>query len=202
MKIVRVYENLGRLLAGRIDFNKFVDGVAKAFNNYIVTAAYDALAGITANTYNLSETYVKTGSVSADDLLALVAHVEAATGKKAMILGTKAALRKLGSEVTYSAEQNSDLYNKGYIGKMAGVDVVALEQAHKPGTAEFALADDALWVIAADDKPVKVVNSGDGLLIERSATDNADLTQEYVYAQSIGVGVICAAKLGYWYSIA
>ena len=29
MKIVRVYENLGRLLAGRIDFNKFVDGVAK-----------------------------------------------------------------------------------------------------------------------------------------------------------------------------
>ena len=32
MYIVRVYENLGRLLAGRIDFNKFVDGVAKAFN--------------------------------------------------------------------------------------------------------------------------------------------------------------------------
>ncbi|MBR2399436.1 MAG: hypothetical protein IKA96_05710, partial [Alistipes sp.] len=66
----------------------------------------------------------------------------------------------------------------------------------------FALADDALWVIAADDKPVKVVNEGDGLLIDRDPSANADLTQEYVYGQGIGVGVICASKLGYWNSIA
>ena len=202
MKIVRVYENLGRLLAGRIDFNKFVDGVAKAFNEYIVSAAYAALAGITANTYNLNSTYVKSGSMDAEALLELVNHVEAATGKKAAIIGTKTAVRKLGSEVTYSAEQNSDLYNKGYIGKFAGTDVIALEQAHIPGTSDFALADDALFVIAADDKPVKVVNEGEGLLIDRDPSANADLTQEYVYGQGIGVGVICAAKLGYWHSIA
>ena len=202
MKIVRVYENLGRLLAGRIDFNKFVDGVAKAFNEYIVSAAYAALAGITANTYNLNSTYVKSGSMDAEALLELVNHVEAATGKKAAIIGTKTAVRKLGSEVTYSAEQNSDLYNKGDIGKFAGTDVIALEQAHIPGTSDFALADDALFVIAADDKPVKVVNEGEGLLIDRDPSVNADLTQEYVYGQGIGVGVICAAKLGYWHSIA
>lgn len=202
MKIVRVYENLGRLLAGRIDFNKFVDGVAKAFNEYIVSAAYAALAGITANTYNLNSTYVKSGSMDAEALLELVNHVEAATGKKAAIIGTKTAVRKLGSEVTYSAEQNSDLYNKGYIGKFAGTDVIALEQAHIPGTSDFAHADDALFVIAADDKPVKVVNEGEGLLIDRDPSVNADLTQEYVYGQGIGVGVICAAKLGYWHSIA
>lgn len=156
MKIVRVYENLGRLLAGRIDFNKFVDGVAKAFNDYIVTSGYAAIAGITANTYNLDSTYVKSGSLDLDALLTLVNHVEAATGKKAMIIGTKTAVRKLGDDVTYSAEQNSDLYNKGYIGKFYGTEVVALEQAHIPGTSTFALAEDALWVIAADDKPVKV----------------------------------------------
>lgn len=183
MKIIRVYENLGRLLAGRIDFNKFVDGVAKAFNEYIVSAAYAALAGITANTYNLDSTYVKSGSMDAEALLELVNHVEAATGKKAVILGTKTAVRKLGAEVTYSAEQNTDLYHKGYIGKFAGTDVVALEQAHIPGTSDFALADDALWVIAADDKCVKVVNEGDGLLIERDPTQNADLTQELEYAK-------------------
>ena len=202
MKIVRVYENLGRLLAGRIDFNKFVDGVAKAFNEYIASAAYTALAGITSNTYNLDSTYVKSGSMDAEALLELVNHVEAATGKKAAIIGTKTAVRKLGSEVTYSAEQNADLYNKGYIGKFLGTDVIALEQAHIPGTSDFALADDALFVIAADDKPIKVVNEGEGLLIDRDPSVNADLTQEYVYGQGIGVGVICAAKLGYWHSIA
>ena len=52
------------------------------------------------------------------------------------------------------------------------------------------------------DKPVKVVNEGEGLLIDRDPSANADLTQEYVYGQGIGVGVICAAKLGYWHSIA
>nr|DAO56444.1 MAG TPA: capsid protein [Caudoviricetes sp.] len=201
MKIVRVYENLGRLLAGRIDFNKFVDGVAKAFNEYIVTAAYTALAGLTANTYNLDSTYVKSGSLDTDAFLELVNHVASSTGKKPVILGTKSAVRKLGDDVTYSAEQNSDLYNKGYIAKFVGTDVVALEQAHVPGTSDFALADDALWIVAADDKPIKVVNEGDGLLIERDATQNADLTQEYVYAQGVGVGVVCAAKLGYWNSI-
>lgn len=201
MKIVRVYENLGRLLAGRIDFNKFVDGVAKAFNEYIVTAAYTALAGLTANTYNLDSTYVKSGSLDTDAFLELVNHVASSTGKKPVILGTKSAVRKLGDDVTYSAEQNSDLYNKGYIAKFVGTDVVALEQAHIPGTSDFALADDALWIVAADDKPIKVVNEGDGLLIERDATQNADLTQEYVYAQGVGVGVVCAAKLGYWNSI-
>lgn len=202
MKIVRVYENLGRLLAGRIDFNKFVDGVARAFNNYIATAACTALAGITANTYNLSSTYVKSGSLSADSLLELVNHVEASAGKKATILGTKTAVRKIGSDVTASAEQNADLYNQGYIGRFAGTKVVGLEQAHIPGTSDFALPDDALWVFASEDKPIKVVNSGEGLLIERDATENADLTQEYIYAQGIGCGVVCAAKLGYWYSIA
>lgn len=202
MKIVRVYENLGRLLAGRIDFNKFVDGVSKAFKDYIVTAAYTALAGLSASTYGLSETYVKTGSMSSEKLLELVAHVEAATGKKANIIGTKVAVRKLGSEVSQSNEQNADLYNQGYIGKYFGTSVIALEQAHVPGTSKFALADDALWIIAADDKFIKVVNEGDGLLMERDASQNADLTQEYIYGQGVGVGVVCAAKMGYWNSIA
>lgn len=201
MKIVRVYENLGRLLAGRIDFNKFVDAVSKAFKDYIVTAAYTALAGLTASTYGLSETYVKSGSMPSEKLLELVAHVEAATGKKANIIGTKVAVRKLGSEVSQSNEQNADLYNQGYIGKYFGTSVIALEQAHVPGTSKFALADDALWIIAADDKFIKVVNEGDGLLMERDASQNADLTQEYIYGQGVGVGVACAAKMGYWNSI-
>lgn len=201
MKMVRVYENLGRLLAGRIDFNKFIDGVAKAFNDYIVTAAYVALAGLSSSTYGLNATYVKSGSITPEKLLELVAHVEAATGKKARIIGTKVAVRKLGSEVTQSAEQNTDLYNQGYFGKFYGTEVIALEQAHVPGTSDFALADDALWIVASDDKFVKVVNEGDGLLIERDATSNADLTQEYIYGQAFGVGVVCAAKVGYWHSI-
>ena len=31
---------------------------------------------------------------------------------------------------------------------------------------------------------------------EKPAADNADLTQEYVYIQAYGTGVICGEKLG------
>lgn len=200
-KAVRVYENLGRLLAGRIDFSKFVDGVGKAFVDYVAEAAYNALKGITSSTYGLNSTYVKSGSISEANLLTLVEHVEAATGKKATIVGTRTALRKLGSAVTYSAEQNSDLYNEGFIGKVVGTPCVAIPQAHKAGTDVFAIEDDSLFIIAGDDQPIKVVNEGDGLMVERDATVNNDLTQEYVYIQKVGVGVLVAEKLGYWHSI-
>lgn len=201
MKIVRVYENLGRLLAGRIDFDQFVKAVAKAFTDYVTLASYTALAGITTSTEGLNATYVKSGSISEANLLTLIEHVEAATHMSATIVGSKTAVRKLGSAVTYSAEQNTDLYNMGYIGKMAGVPVVAFNQVHIPGTDTFAFADDALWIVASGDKPIKVVNVGEGLMLDKDPYANADLTKEYIYAQEIGVAFVCGAKMGFWKAI-
>lgn len=201
VKAIRVYEELSRLLAGRIDWNKFVDGVAKAFLHEMARMAYNALANITASTVGLNATYVKSGSISEANLLTLVEHVEAATGKKAKILGTKTAIRKLGASVTTSNELNSDLYNLGYYGKIAGVPTFAIEQSHAPGTDNFEIANDALWILAGDDKPVKFVNVGEGLLIEKEATDNADLTMEYIYIQEAGCAIALSQKMGYWYNI-
>lgn len=202
MKMVRVYENLGRLMANRIDFNTFVDGVSSAYTNLITGEAIAELKGITTATAGLNSTYVKSGSLTETALLEMVDHVEAATGKRAAILGTRAAIRlKLGNAVTTSAEINTDLYNQGFVGRVSGVPTIGLPQAHDPGTDNFLLPNDALWIIASDDKFIKVVDEGEGLLIERDAADNADLTREYIYGQAMGVGTVCAAKLGYWYSI-
>lgn len=195
MKIVRVYENLGRLLAGRIDFSKFVEGVAKAFKDYITDAAYAAINGLSAATEGLSDTYVIGGTPGEDDIVALIEHVEAATGKPARIIGTKAALRKLDPALVGELYKD-DMYKLGYFGNFNGTPCIRMNQAHKPGTEVFALNDGKIWIIAGDDKPIKVVNEGEGLLIDRDPTLNADLTQEYVYGQPIGVGVIVAQKLG------
>lgn len=197
MKVVRVYEELNRLLSGRVDFNTFVDNVAKAFNQAVLNAAYDAINGITEDTVGLSSTYVVAANASASEeaLLTLVEHVEAATGKSATIYGTKSALRKVET-AQVADEALSDLYNIGYYGKFNGVPMVALRQAHKPGTDTFAMNDKKLFVVASDDRPIKVVNEGEGLLIERDPSENNDLTQEYIYGQSVGVGAICADKLG------
>lgn len=192
---VRVYENLGRLLAKRIDFNKFVEGIAKAFDQYILTKAYEAIAGISSDTKGLDSTYVVTGSYSEDSLLTLIDHVEAATGKTARILGTRAALRKVTTAVVADSAKE-DMYNLGYYGRFNGTDMYALKQVHVPGTNTFAISDSKLWIVAGDDQFIKVVNEGEGLLIERDATLNNDLTQEAFYTQNIGVGVLCAEKIG------
>lgn len=195
MKIVRVYENLGRLLAGRITFDEFVTGVANSFNQRNLQDAYDAIAGITADTAGMEADYVVSGTYSEDDLVELVEHIEAATGKVAKIYGTKAALRKVTTAVTGDMTQ-TDMYNLGYYGRFNGTEMVALRQAHKPGTTEFILDDTKLFVIAGDDKPIKFVNEGTGLMIERDPYDNNDLTQEYIYGQATGVGVLCAEAMG------
>lgn len=195
MKMVRVYEGLERLLSGRITFDKFVEGVSRSFNQQILADAYAALTGVTSNTAGLNAEYVKSGTYDEDTLIALVEHVEAATGKTARILGTKSALRKVKT-ASVSDEANSDMYNVGYYGKFNGTDMVCLKQAHKLGTSEFALNDKQIFVVASDDKPIKMVNEGEGLLIEKDATSNNDLTQEYIYGQKYGVGVICADKIG------
>lgn len=74
--------------------------------------------------------------------------------------------------------------------------MICMRQVHKVGTSVFALDDSKLYIIAGDDKPVKIVNEGEGLLYEGDATANNDLTQEYVYGQTFGVGVVCAEKMG------
>ncbi|MGN0819849.1 MAG: hypothetical protein ACI4M6_05580 [Christensenellaceae bacterium] len=197
MKIARVYEELNRLLSGKVDFNTFVDRVAKSYKQHVLNDAYKALEAITQDTVGFDANYVVGSNASGAEaaLLALVAHVEAYTGKPARILGTKAALRKVPNAVM-SDEAKSDLYNVGYFGKFNGTEMVCLRQVHKPGTSEFALNDSKVYVVAGDDKPIKVVNEGEGILLEGEATANNDLTKEYVYGQPMGVGVACSGKMG------
>jgi hypothetical protein len=192
MKFVRVYENLGRLLAGRIDFNTFIDGVANAFNKQILADAYAAIDAISSSTAGLSQNYVLTGSFDEDETLELIDRVEAATGSSAKIIGTRSALRKMNADII-SDEAKSDMYNIGYYGKWNGVPMICIKQnISKDGA--FLLSNDKVLIIASDDKPIKVVNVGDGYMDDSAV--NADMTKEYQYGQEFGVGTICAAALG------
>lgn len=197
VKVVRIYEELNRLLAGKVSFDKFVENVAKSFKQKILADAYKAISEMSQTTVGLDANYVVAGTGSGDEdaLIDLIQHVEAATGKEARIYGTKAALRKVSTAVV-SDEAKRDLYEMGYYGKFNGTEMICMRQVHKVGTSVFALDDSKLYIIAGDDKPVKIVNEGEGLLYEGDATANNDLTQEYVYGQTFGVGVVCAEKMG------
>ena len=101
VKSIRVYEELSRVLAGRVDFNDLIAKVSESYQKRILEDIYKVWAGITAN--QIGATYYQMrGSYDEATLLDLIAHVEAAgNGGQAMILGTKKALRNLAPSGIY-----------------------------------------------------------------------------------------------------
>lgn len=169
--------------------------VGKAFTNQIALDALACLNNISASTAGLSDKYVKSGSFTTANMDEIIDHVEAASGASAKICGTRGALKKVADAVV-SNEAKDDIYNFGYYGKYSGTPMLRMKQAHKPGTDVFALSNTKVFVIAGDDKPIKIVNEGTGIMNVKEATDNADLTQEYVYIQPVGVGLVLNSKIG------
>lgn len=192
---VRIFDDISRFMAGRIDWNAMLDKVARSFRAEILNDIYATFNGISSSTQGLNSTYVTGGSYDEDAILTLVEHVEATTGMSASIFGTKSTLRKCATAVVSDGARD-DYYNIGYYGKLAGVPMIGVKNRHAIGTDNFIVSDNKLCVIASNDKPVKYVTEGEGIILENDGTRNSDLTMEYLYTEKFGVSVLAADKLG------
>lgn len=192
LKVVRIYEELNRVLSGRVDFNDFINKVAESFRQKLLNDVYGLWSGATAADLGGVTYFPTAGTYDEEDLLDLIAHVEAAAGgKPATIVGTKKAIRNLVPSIQGDGFK-SDLYNLGYAGKFYGTPVVVTPQRHKVGSTDFVLKDDVLTIIAGDDKPIKVVYEGNPIVLMGDPTTNADFTQEYFYGEKYGMGIVLA----------
>lgn len=198
LKGIKIYEELRRVLAGRVDFNKLIDKVAESFQKKINNDIY---AAVKAGFDGLISPYKESGSFDESKLTEIIDHVEAATGKKAFILGSKQAVRKItGVKGADSTSAKEDLYAMGYFGHFYTTPIIVMENAHKVGSTDFVLGND-LYIVASDDKFVKFVTEGDTLIIPGDALGNSDLSQEYFMAERYGISVIFAESFG-CYSLA
>ena len=198
LKGIKIYEELRRVLAGRVDFNELIDKVAESFQKKINNDIY---AAVKAGFDGLISPYKANGSFDESKLTEIIDHVEAATGKKAFILGSKQAVRKItGVKGADSTSAKEDLYAMGYFGHFYTTPIIVMENAHKVGGTDFVLGND-LYIVASDDKFVKFVTEGDTLIIPGDALGNADLSQEYFMAERYGISVIFAESFG-CYSLA
>ena len=194
LKVVRIYEEMNRVLSGRVDFNTMINSVAESFRQKLLNDAYALWAGATAEQLGGVTYFPVAGAYNEDELLDLISHVEAAAGgKKATIVGTKKAVRKLAASIQ-SDSAKEDLYNMGYYGKFYGTPVVVTPQRHKIGTDEFVMEDDVLTIIAGDQKPIKIVYEGDPIVLMGDPLSNADFTQEYFYGAKYGMGIVLAGN--------
>lgn len=183
---IETYEELNRLLAGRINIVEFVDKIRRSFMHKrldtIYTTFYNGISGLPA-------AFGKTGTYAEADLQDLIAHVEASTGGNAIIVGTKKALSKVTTAVI--SESAKERYNQaGFYGVFNGTPMMAIKQSHKVGTHEFAISDNDLWIVTANDKPIKFVTEGDAIFEQGQATNNADRTVDILAGERYGVAIV------------
>ena len=197
MKMVRIYEELNRILAGRVDFNHMIDKVGESFKQKILDDVYALYSGLTATDLGgVAYFPAVANAYDEEDLLEVIAHVEAAAGgKTATLIGTKKAIRQLIPSIVADSYKE-DNYNMGYAGKFYGTPVIAVPQRHKVGTTTFAFPDDVITIVAGDERPIKVVRRGEPIVLLGNPMDNADLTQEYLYGEAYGVGLVAATNSG------
>ena len=192
LKFVKIYEELNRVLSGRVDFNEFIADVSESFRKKLLDDIYTLWNGATDTDFGGTTYFPAAGAYNEDALLDLIGHVEAAAGgKSATILGTKKAVRKLMPSIQSDGAKD-DLYNMGYCGKFFGTPVVATPQRHKVNSTDFVLADDVLTIVAGEGKPIKCVYEGDPVMVIGDPMANGDLTQEYMYGEKYGLGIILA----------
>lgn len=192
LKVVKIYEELNRVLSGRVDFNEFINKVSESFRQKLLNDIYTLWSGATANDFGGVTYFPAAGACDEEELLDLISHVEAAAnGKPASIIGTKKAVRNLAPSIQ-GTDSERDIYNLGYYGKFYGTPVVVAPQRHKVGSTEFTLSDDILTIIAGDDKPIKCVYEGNPIVLMGDPMSNGDLTQEYLYGEKYGMGIVLA----------
>lgn len=189
---IKIYEELDRFLAGRINWESMVDRVMLSYGNEVAIRIHNAIF----DAYDsLNPPFSQSGTFDETKLLELIAHVEASTGQKASVFGTKKALSQI--EVDNSSDAMKDKLNLlGHYGMFRGTELIELPQAYKPGTYEFAVVDDFLLVVPNTEKIVKVVLEGDVYVYDTEAGERNDEQIEFYFGRKVGVGVLKADRYG------
>ena len=84
-------------------------------------------------------------------------HIEARTGEKVHIYGTKLALRSLPQE-NVSEKVKDSINETGYYGMIAGIQMFEIPQSHKYGSDDFIIDNNFVLLIPENgDRMVKVI---------------------------------------------
>lgn len=191
---VKIYEEFERFMTGMVDWVEMINTIARSFDQYIMLMIYTAIR----SAYNgLTAPYKVTGSWDIDEFNDLVMHVEAATGQRPMVLGTRKALSKaIPAYVNIGSGQVDDRNRDGYFRTIDGTTLMELRQGHIPGTDQFAIEDDFLLVIPNGEKVIKFIDEGETWIHETGGGQNQDDSKEYTVRRKMGVAAVTNAKYG------
>ena len=186
LKTVHVYEEANLLLSGRMDIVEFIEKMEKSFMNRRGSDIYTTfLNGI--NTLNAA--FTENGAYDEGQLLHVVEHVQAATGRTPMVVGTRLALRNVTTAIV--SEKMRESHNElGYYGSFNGINMMSIPQVHAQGTYNFLITNNDLFVVTSDTNPVKFITEGDIIMEQSSMFDKADMSVDIFAGERNGTGLV------------
>lgn len=183
----KIYVEFERFLAGNVNWQTLVNRVALSFTNKMQTQIYEAFA----KSYDAVRTVRKaTGTYDEDKLIGIAQHIQTASGGKPVaVYGTLSALRKVSKGADASSTMKDKIAKVGYLDTVGGLDLIALPQAYKAGTEEFAIDDNTLLVLPQGEKIVSVVLEGDAIVNDTDPMVRNDMQREFVTMKKYGLQV-------------
>lgn len=191
---VKVYAEFEKFLAGHVNWRGYIDRIAKSFANHLQVKIAEAFV----NSYDaLRATRKQTGEFNRDELIAIARHVQVSSGgKKVAVYGSTSALAKISEHAQLSEKVKDEMNQLGYTGKLVGYDLIALPDAYKAGTEEFALDSDSLLILPQNEKIVSVVLEGQTIAHEVNSTSRNDMQIEFETMKKLGVQVAQSSVYG------
>jgi hypothetical protein len=195
---IKIGEDFHRFLAGRVQWADLMAGIAESFRRDLTARIHKAVMdsygkGGYGATYHNTFTAVPTEN----ELVEMAMHIEARTGEKVAVYGTKLALRRLAPNAV-TESMNDEKNKNGRLSIIAGIALREIEQSHDYGTDEFVIDNNFILMLPQNhDKMVKVINEGDSIIQDQKAGTTSDMMEEYFIANRFGVSIITAKVFGF-----
>lgn len=189
-----IFAELERFLAGEINWQTMINRITASFENKMQGQIYDAFV----KSYDgLRSTRKQTGTYDEDKLLEIADIVGIASGgKKVAVYGTPSALRAVSKESVASDGMKDQMNKVGYLGTVAGLDLIALPQVFKAGKEEFAIDNKTLLVLPQGEKIVSIVLEGQAIVKDESGDNRNDMQKEFKTMKRYGLQVAQLSTYG------
>ena len=185
---------LEEILTGQRTIKELIDVLADAWTEKIYYEVFMALSSAADTAPSINYT---TGTVidnaELDKLIAIVAGYG-----KPKILGFRQHLAQLGNNYitnpaglrTATGEDAADIRAKGFVGIYKGTDVIELPNyisAHLDDEVQWVFPENRLFILPADEKPVKIVLQGESYTVEVNQPHGG---LEFHHHRLMGIGVL------------
>lgn len=192
---ISVFEYVDRLAAGKSTFADFIQEVRDAVILKLEELAHTTLA---KSLSNLPSAFVANGSYDEAAIMDVIERIQAVNQKMPILVGTRSGLARLQNKtvVGLSDAQRDQKARQGYVADWNGALCVAIDNFVKTGTHDLVLATNEIYVMSADDKPIKLTTEGGEVVKALSGTDTQDNTVSLTLQFKAGCACVHADVLG------